>query len=136
MTALIILNLSSKYIERVAYKVSDLCEALNICKDKTSTLTFSPEEHRMLEFQVLKSLDYRVSGEKIIFDQIVKSVKFLELHLPITHTETLSSIKSKATQISLNYLKHEYIDSMYSGDIIAASSTYLGIKYEEKRVGL
>lgn len=68
MSALIILNLSSKYVERVAYKVSDLCETLNICKTKDQGSPISPEEHRMLEFEILKALEYRVGGEKLIFD--------------------------------------------------------------------
>ena len=84
----------------------------------------------------MKSLDFKIGGEPIIFDQIVDSLKCLETNLPLSFSQTLSSIKSKSVQIALNYQKNQHLDKMYSNEIVSLASTYLGIKYEEKKLGM
>eukprot|EP00347_Sterkiella_histriomuscorum_P020073 403339203 len=135
VAALIILNLSSKYCERVAFKVSELSLLVSPYESEERRVRLTCEELRMQEFTVLKALDYRIGGQTIIFEQIVKSLNYLEVHLPITFSETLSTIKSKANQISLNYIKEENVEDQCSNEVISSAAAYLAIKIEEKRIG-
>lgn len=102
LSALIILNLTSKYNERVAYKISELSAFIGL-HNYSGAEEPCPEQLRFYECIVMKSLDFKIGGDPIIFDQIVNSLKCLETNLPLTFSQTLSSIKSKSVQIALNY---------------------------------
>lgn len=59
LAALICISLASKYQERIAFKLSALVKSLRII-DKELT---NEEEMRMMEFEILRILEFRIGGD-------------------------------------------------------------------------
>jgi hypothetical protein len=93
---------------------------------------------RRVENEVMRMLEFRIGGEKLVFDAIVETISKIAQFLP-THIfrESSCSLKSKAIQIALNYLRYETVDVVAhsSSEELVAACTYLGAKYEENRLG-
>lgn len=141
LAALTILNLSSKYLERIAFKVSDLSFLVGVKRSsefETSEKSEESYEFRRIENEVLRQLEFRIGGQTLMFDSIVSTVKSIQPFLPsVDFKESPSSVKSKATQISMNYSRYESVSEVTStlNEEIVVASVYLAVKYEEKRLG-
>lgn len=65
VAALTILNLSSKYLERIAFKVSDLSKLVGVTRVKDVNRENKSDEayeYRRIETEVLKQLEFRIGG--------------------------------------------------------------------------
>jgi hypothetical protein len=94
------LNLSSKFSDRVAYKITELASKVNLYKYPGGQMP-SAEELRMNECLVMKSLDFKIAGGQVnIFDSILQTLKAFE-HFSqgkdhFSEKRQCSSIKAKA----------------------------------------
>lgn len=87
---------------------------------------------------MLRQLEFRIGGQTLMFDSIVHTVKSIQPFLPsVDFKESPSSVKSKATQIAMNYSRYESVSEVTStlNEEIVVASVYLAVKYEEKRLG-
>ncbi|CDW83318.1 UNKNOWN [Stylonychia lemnae] len=140
LSALIILNLSTKYSDRVAFKITDLAKKLNLYNFPGGQFP-SAEELRMSECMIMKSLDFKIgAGQASIFDYIIQTLKRFEHYSTVKgqvfETRQISSLKAKAINVALHYLKNLDVTQQIANESVACSALFLAIKLEEKKSGV
>jgi hypothetical protein len=80
ISAMIILNLASKYFDRVAFNLTDLISrVVESLQSEPSSFTL-----RMYEFEILRAIDFKVrSSECCLYDQLMSAFEKLTMESEI-----------------------------------------------------